>query len=30
MTQFEEKRALPVPENSGRRGLYKTVLVGSS
>jgi hypothetical protein len=30
VTQFEKKRALSVPENSGRRGLYKTVLFGGS
>jgi hypothetical protein len=26
VTQCEKKRALSVPENTGRRGLYKTVL----
>ncbi len=26
VTQFEKKRALSVQENTGRRGLYKTVL----
>jgi hypothetical protein len=25
MGQFESKRALAVPKNMGRRGLYKTV-----
>jgi hypothetical protein len=28
VTQFGKKRALSAPENTGRRGLYKTVLVG--
>jgi hypothetical protein len=27
VTQFEKKSALAVPENMGRRGLYKTALV---
>jgi hypothetical protein len=27
MTQIEKKRALSVPENTGRRGLYKTLRV---
>jgi hypothetical protein len=26
VTQFKKKRALSVPENTGRRGLYKTVI----
>src|SRR5260370_41910587 len=29
-TQLEKKRALSVPENTGRRGLYTTVLVGGT
>src|SRR5882762_4356968 len=28
VTQFGKKRALSAPENTGWRGLYKTVLVG--
>jgi len=27
---FEKKRALSIPDNTGRRGLYKTVAVGCS
>ena len=29
MTQFEKKGALSIPKNSGRRGRYKTSVVGS-
>jgi hypothetical protein len=29
VNQFEKKHALSVPENTGPRGLYKTILVGA-
>jgi hypothetical protein len=30
VTEIERKSALSVPENTGRRGLYKTLLVSGS
>jgi hypothetical protein len=30
VTQFEKRRALSVPKNTGRRGLYKTLFASSS